>query len=702
MIPSLSAQDYAVWKDNSLVLDNGVINRQISVINGRVLTKSLTIKGSDINFNAKSEDFSFEIDGKKLSGLAGWKLISIVDATDKYQGNGATLKLEGRGEAVGISIDVTYLLYPELPVIRKQLTVYNNSKKEIRLESMDVEKLIMNFNYIESVCYANYGRQKHLGTYVGDWDDPILAVHSYQKNAGIIAGNESPGVLKRISYNTVQNDVNIGLTHTDDIYPFRKYIQSGEKWASPKAFVIPYSNNSDPWIIMNTTLAIFMRKHMGLRINEYKNRPVLMSNTWVPFRFNVSDSVMLKASKAYVECGIQFSTIDVGWYVAQANIGKDKSWHENIGDWIVDAKKFPNGLKPVFAETQKMGLKSGLWISIGTGSKGYAKILEDHPEWTVKDRNNQPANLHNPNENLITFCFGTDWKDHSKNQILNLIKENNLSYVKLDLTTLTSAYINDIHQSGCYSKDHLYHKDREESFIVIYERIFEMFDELHAAVPDLYIDCTFEITGKMQLIDYAFCQHAEGNWLTNIEEPYPVGAFRIRNLNWWKSPAMPASAMLIGNMSMESPDFFQELKTLIGAFPIILGDPTKISAEKRAEIKQWADWMKLMQKKYDYDLFRQDLKGFGEPTEGSWDGWSRINTETKQGGIVGIFKQGSLDNERMISVDGLKGDAEYMIKEAPTNTFITKMTGKDLLEKGFKVKMDQKYDSQLFELELVK
>ena len=34
-------------------------------------------------------------------------------------------------------------------------------------------------------------------------------------------------------------------------------------------------------------------------------------------------------------------------------------------------------------------------------------------------------------------------------------------------------------------------------------------------------------------------------------------------------------------------------------------------------------------------MFRQDLAGFGEPREGQWDGYQRINTETQSGGLVG-------------------------------------------------------------------
>jgi alpha-galactosidase len=109
-----------------------------------------------------------------------------------------------------------------------------------------------------------------------------------------------------------------------------------------------------------------------------------------------------------------------------------------------------------------------------------------------------------------------------------------------------------------------------------------------------------------------------------------------------------------------------------------------------------------MQKKYNYDLFRQDLPSFGEPTEGAWDAWSRLNTDTREGGIVGVFRQGSLDDQRTVSVPGLDKSKLYKVKYAPSGEEIIKLTGKDLEEKGFMVKMTEKYDSKLYEVEMVK
>ena len=187
-------------------------------------------------------------------------------------------------------------------------------------------------------------------------------------------------------------------------------------------------------------------------------------------------------------------------------------------------KKFPDGIKPVFEEIRKLGMKPGLWISVGSAAKA-SQALKNNPEWAVRDDNGDLVNLHSPDSerDQWTMCFGTEWKEYIKNKILNLVRELNLSYVKLDLSVVTSAYSTEINKAGCSAKDHPFHKDREESLIVIYERLFELFDELHQEAPDLYIDCTFETAGKLQLIDYAFCQHAEGNWLTNIGETFLLG-----------------------------------------------------------------------------------------------------------------------------------------------------------------------------------
>jgi alpha-galactosidase len=227
--------------------------------------------------------------------------------------------------------------------------------------------------------------------------------------------------------------------------------------------------------------------------------------------------------------------------------------------------------------------------------------------------------------------------------------------------------------------------------------LLKLFDDLHAAAPDLFIDCTFETAGKLQLMDYAIAQHADGNWLSNIEEPFPTGALRARHLAWWRSPALPASSLVIGNLQMNEETFEFSLKSLIGSLPIVLGDPRKIAPEKRQMIKKWSVWMQEMQKKHDYMSYRKDLPGFGEPAEGMWDGWMRINTKSKTG-IIGVFRQGAPESQRSVILRDIDPDKQYIIRLAPEGKEIMKASGKKLMENGFVVTIPGKNDGNIYEV----
>jgi alpha-galactosidase len=205
--------------------------------------------------------------------------------------------------------------------------------------------------------------------------------------------------------------------------------------------------------------------------------------------------------------------------------------------------------------------------------------------------------------------------------------------------------------------------------------------------------------GGLQLIDYAMLKHADGEWLSNFDGISGEKTdLRVRQMAWWRSPAIPATALVIGNPEMQDKGWEFHIQSLAGALPIMLGDPRKLSIPDLKKYRTYADWLQLMENKHSIMSFRQDLLGFGEPTEGRWDGFQRVNTETKSGGILGIFKQGSRDAERQVFVSYLHSAKHYQIKDALTGKVIVKATGSDLSSKGFKVVIPEAYGGRLFEV----
>jgi alpha-galactosidase len=689
LIRSVAAEPFASWTQQQLVLNNGIIQRmiQLPVNSGSCLTTSYKpVEGEFQYFMPANTDFQFEIDGIAYSGKSNWKLASITSIADAYQGEGAAVKLISQDKQVEVTLN--YLLYPHLPVIRKSIAVKNLSDKAVSLESVDVEV----FNVTEytattfSWIYSDYGRRKSIGPYDGNMQDALVMVHNRDWKSGIVIGNEASGVLKHTSVFWGARDIRTGLTHKDARFPFRKWIQPNETFETPQVFTMVYNNHLEPEEMLNTAVPDYIRKHMGIRLSELKEKPTFVYNTWIPFEKNINEKLVMELAKAAAEAGMKEFIIDDGW-------------QDNYGDWGINSTKFPHGLKPVFDYIKSLGMKPGLWVSVGSASKE-SKVYHEHPEWFAKNEKGSFANLHVEDENheVRSACFSTGWKDYIRNILMKLAVDYGLEYMKLDFSVVTSAYVFDPAKSGCYATDHSLHKDQHESLFINYQQMWELFDELHAAKPNLFIDCTFETMGGLQLIDYAMLKHAEGNWLSNFGGPDELGDLRIRNMSWWRSPAISATALVIGNPQMDDKGWEMHIKSEAGSLPIMLGDPRQLSSEDLKKYRAWADWLHAMQGKHDIMSYRQDLKGFGEPKEGFWDGFQRINTDTHSGGIVAVFNQNAPKKTDRIRVQYLDPDAWYEVFSAPSRIKITRMAGKELAETGFDVTLNNPYDGALFEI----
>ncbi len=684
----LAETPFASWTKTELVLDNGIVQRIIKLPSGEGNYITSSYKPAEGEFNYflnTSPDFQFEVDDFIYSGKGRWSLTGIKNIDDKRGGNGASVTLlSGDGK---IELTLKYLLYPKSPAIRKSFIVKNLTDNPVRLESVDIEKFDVPGYYpvTFSWIYHDYGRRRSIGPYEGGKQDALIIVHDMNREQGIVLGNEASGVLKRTSVFWESQDICLGLTHKNSLFPFRKWIEKGESFETPQVFTMVYNNLKTPDEVLNISVPFYVQKYMGIRLSELKEKPTFVYNTWEPFLKEINEKLIMDLAKAAAEAGMKEFIIDDGW-------------QDSYGDWGIDMQKFPNGLKPVFDYIKSLGMKPGLWVSIGSAAPS-SKVYKAHPDWFVIDKDGRHTSLHAPGDKeKYTACFGTGWYDYIKGILLKMAVDYGLEYYKLDFAVVTSAYTYDHSQSGCYSVNHAGHRDHNESLFTNYERLWQLFDELHAAKPDLFIDCTFETLGGTQLIDYALVKHAEGDWLSNFRGD--VGektGIRIRNMAWWRSPAMPATALVIGNPQMQDKEWEMHIKSIAGALPIMLGDPRKLSAEEMNKYRGYADWLQRMETRYGIMSYRQDLPGYGEPMEGMWDGFQRINTENKNGGIIGVFRHGAVEKRRIVTVNWLDPERSYHVKSLD-GKIITTMTGKDLKLIGFGLTLESIYSGELFEI----
>lgn len=104
--------------------------------------------------------------------------------------------------------------------------------------------------------------------------------------------------------------------------------------------------------------------------------------------------------------------------------------------------------------------------------------------------------------------------------------------------------------------------------------------------------------GGLQLVDYCMLKHAEGNWLSNFKgDQGEKTDMRIRQMAWWRTPTMPATSLVIGNAQIQDKGYENHIRSLVGALPILCGDPRAVSAEDRERIKKYSNWLQKMEEK---------------------------------------------------------------------------------------------------------
>lgn len=670
-----------------LLITNGLFVRKMELPerNGMYLLKEY--KPVDCKFGffePVSEEFAFCINGVSYTGATAWRLLEVKAVEELEKGEGVTVSLEAQDGSV--RVDLIYIWYSDLPFVCKKLEIQNCTEKELCLESVDVEKLAIaeytapSFSWI----YSDYGRKKSIGPYRGTLQDSLIIVHHPDWESGIVLGNEAPGVLKGASVWSRGREITLGLTHSDEEFPFRKYIKPQEVFVSPDVFTGVYGNQKDIHMVLNSMVPDYVRKYMNIRLSKITERPTCLYNTWEPFEFDISEKLVMETAKAAAQAGVKEYIIDDGW-------------QDCYGDWGINYEKFPHGLKPVVDYIKSLGMKAGLWVSIGTAAPD-SKVYQEHPEWFFKGKDGKNISLVIDAKDKCTACFSTGWADYITEVLERLVDEYGFEYLKLDFSVVSSPYRYSSDEAGCYACDHPGHKDRQESMWMNYSRMWQVFDKLHEGRENLFIDCTFETMGGLQLVDYAMLKHAEGNWLSNFEGTLGEKTdLRIRQMAWWRAPAIPATSLVIGNAEMQDKGFENHMCSLAGALPILCGDSRLVSGEDRAVFRKYADWLSKMEEAYQIMLYRQDLPGYYEPAIGGFDGFARINRENYSGGIIGFFRHGSTESARNICVDGLPQTRRYRVLDMEGN-LQCELTGEQLEKEGFRVTISEEFGGRLYEI----
>ena len=151
-------------------------------------------------------------------------------------------------------------------------------------------------------------------------------------------------------------------------------------------------------------------------------RPILLNN-WEATYFNFNEEKLLKIARTAADVGIELFVLDDGWF------GHRDDDHTSLGDWYVDTRKLPMGMKHLTDQVHVMGLKFGLWFEPEMISPK-SDLYEKHPDWAIHIDGRVPVEQR---QQLTLDLSREDVQDYVYECVASHLREDGIDYVKWDM-----------------------------------------------------------------------------------------------------------------------------------------------------------------------------------------------------------------------------------------------------------------------------
>jgi len=150
-------------------------------------------------------------------------------------------------------------------------------------------------------------------------------------------------------------------------------------------------------------------------------RPVLY-NSWEATEFKVDEQGQERLAEKAAALGVERFVVDDGWFGARDND------HAGLGDWVVNRRKFPNGLKPLIDKVHGLGMSFGLWVEPEMVNRD-SDLYRAHPDWVL----NFPGRERSEGRHqLVLNLAREDVKAHLFEVLDRLLSENDIQFLKWD------------------------------------------------------------------------------------------------------------------------------------------------------------------------------------------------------------------------------------------------------------------------------
>jgi alpha-galactosidase len=425
------------------------------------------------------------------------------------------------------------------------------------------------------------------------------------------------------------------------------HLRLGERLELPDALLVCVAGDLNA---ATQRLHDYRRRH--LRPNPDRPVPVQF-NSWYPYQGEPPVDKMKEFAAVAAELECEVFVLDAGWYTTETE-DPSEDWWTRTGDWVVNRRLFPNGLEELSEDCHRRGLGFGIWFEPEAVSPN-AVVQRTHPEWL-----HALPSAPRPRTGRGILHLGVPAaRAFVRDRILSVLRATGAKWMKWDFNTdlLPGGWGHGLPES----------LTDQDPLIAHYRGLYELQDELRAAVPELTLEMCAGGGGRF---DPAILSHAHTNWMSDQTQPLMNLAIHFGSqlahcpveCNDWLIEWPPHDGLHGQQWVDERGDLaFRTRVAMLGAFGIS-APVGQWTAEDMAVVKRHVGWYKTRVRPLLHDGDQYFLtKPPPLDGEGKWAGvWYASKDRTR--GVLFAFRLASPEARRSFGLPGLDSSARYRLE----------------------------------------
>ena len=364
-----------------------------------------------------------------------------------------TLEITLKDRDGGIRLLMYYTVFYETDVITRRVVLINDSKAEIvirRLMSMQLDlenhsDSLVTFDGAWIKETHRHDRKLQYGQFV---NSSTTGASSNRHNPGfLLYENETTESYGNVyGFNLVYSGNHYGLVElspTDLVrvqlginpFCFEWSLAAGDRFETPEA-IMTFSNCG--FNGMSAHFHDFINRHIIRSDWKGMERPVLINN-WESCFFRFTRRKLLRLARQARRLGVELFVLDDGWFGDRDN---DKA---GLGDYRINKKKLPRGMRSFANDIHSLGMKFGLWFEPEMVNPD-SDLFRAHPEYAVTTPGRNA--LYGRNQLVLDLC-NPAVRDYIVENVVRVLDDADIDYVKWDMNRhISDAYSPLLHTQG--------------------------------------------------------------------------------------------------------------------------------------------------------------------------------------------------------------------------------------------------------------